>query len=405
MKFSLFAAIVLYLTTPVFLQGKFNIEHSINKFSINLLADVNKEGGGNVNIALSPLTIWTLLTIASEGAQETTADQIDRVLQQPPNKSVVRKAYNNLISQFKVKSKEAEFETSNGIFSRKEFPVRQIYSDIVKEFYNTNVVPVDFKNDNQGATNIINKYVAKTTRNRITNLINTGDVQNAYLFMTSTAYFKGVWQIPFNRSATRRSPFFDENKNQVGEVQLMYQVYPFPYLRHNNIRADIVELPYGFDDTFSMLLLVPRGDQTVINMLNSLNGESITDILERLESNSKKFPDDNIHVHLPKFKVTSDFNLDVVLQAMGITDIFDPRRANLLGMFKQYLYLSRFIQKAEIEVDELGTIATAAAGAIFENRTPPPIVKANRPFVFFIVHKLSRSVIFAGKISNPNDLG
>lgn len=47
---------------------------------------------------------------------------------------------------------------------------------------------------------------------------------------------------------------------------------------------------------------------------------------------------------------------------MGIKDVFDLSRADLLGMFNQYLYLSRFIQRAEIEVDEKGTIASAAAG-------------------------------------------
>lgn len=47
---------------------------------------------------------------------------------------------------------------------------------------------------------------------------------------------------------------------------------------------------------------------------------------------------------------------------MGIVDVFDPQKANLLGIFPHYLYLSRVIQKAEIEVDEEGTVATAAAG-------------------------------------------
>lgn len=47
---------------------------------------------------------------------------------------------------------------------------------------------------------------------------------------------------------------------------------------------------------------------------------------------------------------------------MGITDLFDSQRANLLGMFDHYLFLSRIIQKSEIEVDEDGTVASAAAG-------------------------------------------
>lgn len=51
---------------------------------------------------------------------------------------------------------------------------------------------------------------------------------------------------------------------------------------------------------------------------------------------------------------------------MGIRDVFSPQKANLLGMYSHYLYLSRVIQKAEIEVDEEGTVASAAAGKILE---------------------------------------
>lgn len=50
---------------------------------------------------------------------------------------------------------------------------------------------------------------------------------------------------------------------------------------------------------------------------------------------------------------------------MGITDLFDPQKANLLGMFDHYLFLSRIIQKTEIEVDEDGTVASAASGNCF----------------------------------------
>lgn len=47
---------------------------------------------------------------------------------------------------------------------------------------------------------------------------------------------------------------------------------------------------------------------------------------------------------------------------MGIKDIFNDELADLLGMFPQYLYVSRIVQRAEIEVDEEGTIASAVAG-------------------------------------------
>lgn len=47
---------------------------------------------------------------------------------------------------------------------------------------------------------------------------------------------------------------------------------------------------------------------------------------------------------------------------MGIKDLFNSQTADLLGIFNNYLYVSRIIQRARIEVDEEGTEATVVAG-------------------------------------------
>lgn len=86
---------------------------------------------------------------------------------------------------------------------------------------------------------------------------------------------------------------------------------------------------------------------------------------------------------------------------MGIKDLFDYSKANLLGMFPHYLYVSRIIQKAEIEVNEEGTVASAAAGGTLANKSPPPKFLANKPFLYFIVNKQTRSIVFEGVVSQP----
>ncbi|KAL1493040.1 hypothetical protein ABEB36_011181 [Hypothenemus hampei] len=397
--------ILLSIISPAFLQEKFNIADSINKFSIDLLAAVNAEGGNDLNIALSPLTIWTSLTIVSEGAFDSTVEELERALGQPHNKNIVRDSYvrlNKLLQQ--SKSIKTEFETSTGIFSRSQYPVKEKFAKIVKEYYDVSITSVDFESNSAIAADVINKYVAAATKNRILNFVSSEDVRNAYLFLTSTLFFKGQWQTPFNKSATQRDTFFDDKKVPLGDVQMMYQAHPYAFNRIDKIKAQAVELPYGTNNDFSMIVMVPRGVNTVTDMLNALSKESMTEILANLEKNRQTFYEDDIHVYLPKFKITSDFNMERVLMRMGVKDVFNSQKANLLGMFPHYLYLSRIIQKAEIEVDEDGTVAAAAAGSTFVNRSPPPVLRANRPFAFFIVHKKSGSIIFAGKICNPNTL-
>lgn len=54
---------------------------------------------------------------------------------------------------------------------------------------------------------------------------------------------------------------------------------------------------------------------------------------------------------------------------MEINEIFDPDVADLLGINPEYLYVSRVIQKAEIEVNEEGTVASAAAGNVATDKS------------------------------------
>lgn len=89
---------------------------------------------------------------------------------------------------------------------------------------------------------------------------------------------------------------------------------------------------------------------------------------------------------------------------MGIKDIFDADAADLLGIFPHYLYVSRLVQRAEIEVDEEGTVASAVAAATLEYKSPPPVFRANKPFAYLIVDRQTRSILFAGKVTNPNGL-
>lgn len=81
--------------------------------------------------------------------------------------------------------------------------------------------------------------------------------------------------------------------------------------------------------------------------------------------------------------------------------MFDYAKADLLRMFPHYLYVSRIIQKAEIDVNEEGTVASAAAGGTLANKSPPPKFQANKPFLYFIVNKVTRSIVFEGIVSEP----
>jgi serpin B len=97
------------------------------------------------------------------------------------------------------------------------------------------------------------------------------------------------------------------------------------------------------------------------------------------------------------------------LEAMGISLAFS-RRADLGGMADVPLYVSMVLHKAFVEVNETGTEAAAAtsgaaAGATFPPGMKPftPVFRADKPFVFLIRDNRTGTILFLGRMMNPQE--
>lgn len=67
------------------------------------------------------------------------------------------------------------------------------------------------------------------------------------------------------------------------------------------------------------------------------------------------------------------------------------------------LVLSKVVHKAFLEVNEEGTEAAAATAAVVTERSImiPDMFFADHPFLFFIRHNPTMSVLFAGRYCSP----
>jgi serpin B len=62
------------------------------------------------------------------------------------------------------------------------------------------------------------------------------------------------------------------------------------------------------------------------------------------------------------------------------------------------------VHGADIEVNELGTVAGAATGLMFAVSGPPEpelSIRADRPFLYLIRHRPTGLVLFAGQVTDP----
>jgi serpin B len=86
---------------------------------------------------------------------------------------------------------------------------------------------------------------------------------------------------------------------------------------------------------------------------------------------------------------------------------FSEKSADFSGMdTMNELFLWAVIHKAFVDVNEEGTEAAAATGAVMKARAlirvqEPAIFRADHPFVFMIRDNRSGSILFVGRVTNP----
>ena len=280
-------------------------------------------------------------------------------------------------------------------------PIDPEYERNIETYYNTDQVPVNFL-DVQTSLQTINNHIRQATNGRIEKILTKDDLEDATLILASTIFFRGMWKMPFNRSRTQEALFYDDNGVETGRIQMMFQRGAFPFTAIAELDSHILELPYGVTNRLSMIILLPRKGVSLASVTSRLGSFGLQRIYDELNKSAREYEDDEVEVFLPRFSITADFTLNTVLEQMGIMDVFSASHADLSKISRSPIYLSRLLHKAKIEVNEEGTVASAATAGTFANKATPPRFMANRPFAYLIVDKLSNLLLFCGQAEDPS---
>jgi serpin B len=214
--------------------------------------------------------------------------------------------------------------------------------------------------------------------------------------LANAIYFKGKWLDPFEAKLTKDRSFHPAT-GAAREVPMMEMSKTFSYRKGSGYQA--VRLPYQGGD-LAMYVFLPDTNSSPTKLLQIMNGDNWRRIT------IPGFSDHEGLVVLPKFKLENTFDLVPALQKLGMTTVFDQKRADFSGLFKDPHYISAVRQKTFVEVAEEGTEAAAVtmiavnAGGIPEpNPIKPFEMLVDRPFLFAIVDARSEMILFMGVVN------
>ena len=361
-----------------------------NSFGLELVKTVF-ESESAPNIMISPASVSIALGMAYNGAETTTMDAFEEVLNyEGLTRQEVNEITKELISVLVTNVKGNLLEIANSMWYDEGFPVKQEFKDLNSNYYDAEVRELDFRL--ASAVKTINDWVSDKTHGKIDEIINEIDPE-VMVILINAIYFNCVWEVEFDPKDTRKAPFYTESGQEFGQVDMMELKSTFKVAFTEQFSG--VELPYK-NKKFSMFLFLPKEGSTVNALAGELDGETWNSWLGEF-SEAKDFT-----VNMPKFKFEYDRSLADDLKQMGLAIAFTDL-ADFSGISDIPLLISDVIHKTYIDVNEKGTEAAAVTAVMFELTAmgPPSYIRFDRPFLFAITENSSKSILFIGKVSEP----
>uniref|UniRef100_A0A3B4TLT8 Leukocyte elastase inhibitor n=1 Tax=Seriola dumerili TaxID=41447 RepID=A0A3B4TLT8_SERDU len=354
------------------------------------------------NIFFSPFSISSGLAMVMLGAGGNTATQISECLKPQDCQDDVHSGFTQLLSELNKPDAPYALSVANRLYGEQSYQFVEGFLAETKKHYHAELESVNFQSSSEDIRVKINSWVEEQTQGKIKDLLAQHIVDGlSKLVLVNAIYFKGNWNKRFEEDSTVDAQF-RINKNDTKPVRMMCQKSNFSHATIPEANFQILLMPYKGND-LSMLIFLP----------NEI--EDDTTGLEKLEKELtyEKFvewtrPDlmgqTEVEVRLPRFKLEETYDLNDVLKSMGMEDVFDAAKSDFSGMSSANdLVLSKVIHKAFVEVNEEGTEAAAATAAVMTERSAmiPTIFTADHPFLFFIRHNPTMSVLFAGRFCSP----
>ncbi|PWW81382.1 serpin family protein [Prosthecochloris marina] len=367
-------------------------------FSLNLYRTLSKNTESN--LFFSPYSISAALSMTIAGAAGETERQIASLLQAPENIATyhtAQAAFEKNIDSITAKG-AVTLETANSLWPQEGYVLSNSFLHDLKQYYRSTVTSVDYTKNTETARETINTWVEKKTRDKIKELLKPGILNSlTRLTLVNAIYFKGDWTNSFDKSTTTESSFFVKQDKTV-TVSMMHQEQQFKYASTDSLQ--ILELPYSGND-LSMLVLLPVEKNRISMLENSITPELLNTLTNSLKETT-------VNVFLPKFTLTSTLRLDQTLRTLGMTDAFDPMKADFSNMTpdSDNLFIGAVVHKAFIDVNEEGTEAAAATGVVMQLTSampePAPVFRADHPFVFMIRENRFGTILFMGRVVDPS---
>jgi serpin B len=362
-----------------------------NAFGFKLLAETRKTLPGR-NVFQSPVGLALALAMAGNGAGGQTLQQMAGTLQWQGAAPAEWNAGNQqLLGHLLALDPKIKLEIANSLWTQAGAPIKPDFISSCEKSYRAEVAAVDFQDP--ATAKKINDWVSQSTHGKITTLFDPPLSPDLRLILVDAIYFKGSWEVPFDKKLTSDKPF-TVRAGQTVQHPRMLRKERMRYMNTADFQA--VAIPYAGRQASLYVFLPKENLDKFIPDLTPENWEQWMGLFRLREGT----------LELPRFKLENKYELNGELKALGMPRAFS-REAEFGGISTEPLLISQVVQKTFVEVNEEGTEAAAASGigmralAVRAPAAPPFTMIVDRPFYVAIREDQTGTILFHGAIEDP----
>ena len=347
---------------------------------LKYLSEEQKKTGEH-NTVFSPVSLNYALGMAYEGTAGSSYEEFRNYFGREAKR--VTDGYYVYMEQARtftaISDGYSEMLLSNSFWYKKEKDVKEEYLKTLRNRYYAEIGEFSASDPSVKA---INEWVDENTHHLISEMVDLNTLSENDHILLNTLYFRGSWLDLFSESATTTETFTNLD-GSVSEVSMMHGTGNFYFETDSGVGFDKVYYPAKL----RFVAFLPNDEQFDICDF---------DVNEYMQARSI---DRDVLVNMPEFQASASLTMDDALKALGFEHIFED--ADFSKMSSDEAGISNILQKVCIDVNEKGTVASAATTVALPGAGLPReqvTVTLDRPFVYMIYDDYAGQILVLGVV-------
>jgi len=355
-----------------------------NSLSLNIIKSEYQQKN-NENFIFSPISVGMALGMVYNGVGEKEKLQIQHVtgLESLVEKEI-NKSYNEIITFLQLNYDPSDIFCANSLWFSYGIDINENYRTKIMAYYDAEISEISF--GKKTALQYINNWGNLKSGGQLSQLTKLTPPSHYNIYFVNAFGVNASWKD--GRYFTKPAEF----TNLQGEISEI-----------NSIHLDQTDVTISQANDFEFIDIPLHKQNLLFSIVNPAEGTDLEELIVNFEYDEllhqvTDLQNMKANISLPHISFESENNLKSTLGNMGLQNIFQPSSDFTPSFTSDNHGISEINQVAQFN------IMGQSHGNTRDFTNPElKLININRPFLYFVRDKHTKSVIFAGYYLNPEE--